>query len=246
VAVNILKKDMVRLFEPEEVGPITSKYALVVVSVGKHSDDCLEITGPRFEDYAEKYDMDFVLLTGDKCPVIPMFNKFRIHNVLDHYEGIFYLDTDIILSRNAPDIRSSYPMDKVLFYDELNDCLFGKGHPGWANAEALEISFSQTRVQTGIRFMANGGVLYIPRKLRRFYAPPEHDIPMYQCTDQLLLTTRIWPHTNNYAFLDYKWNCEQVSPFFWERFPEAYCIHANALLGYSRLNFLKHMDKHVI
>jgi hypothetical protein len=237
--------DMMKLKNPEPVGPITSKTAFVVVCVGQHAEDCLKITEPRFKEYAAKCSMDYVVIRDDLCPAFPMFNKFRIINVLENYESIFYVDTDVIISRDSPNIEEVYSKDKILFYDELYDCLFGQGHPGWANREAKEVSFSQTGVEVGLKLMANGGVLYIPRKYKHYYRPPDRDVPLYQCTDQILLTTRIWHAVNVYNLIEYKWNCGYVSPSFWERFQDSYFIHANSLIGYSRLKFLEFVDKNV-
>jgi hypothetical protein len=220
-----------------------SKYALVTVCSGDHAVSCLSITRRRMEDYATKLGMDFICLEGNHIIEYPMFNKFRMYTLFCYYEGILFVDSDVIIAADAPSILEAHGNEKLLIFDELADTV-NSGAYGWVQYESDLVAISQGIPIVQMTWSGNGGVFYLPRSLSHLYRPPEKPIVRAWCSDQQLLSVRAISEPDTYTLIDYKWNCIYNCPSFWTRLDESFFIHGNSLNGDSRIQFLRHMDKY--
>jgi hypothetical protein len=61
---------------------------------------------PLMHRYAEKFGYDLINITekDDEYKRHIFFNKFQINNYKDKYEFILYLDSDILINPNSPNI----------------------------------------------------------------------------------------------------------------------------------------------
>ena len=109
------------------------KTAVVTLCIGEFYEKIGEVTHPMFKSYAEKIGADFIVLNEDKInkevnrnanentgqnPPIFCYEKFQIGELLDSYDRVCFLDTDMIMSSEIPDIFDIVPIDMVGLVDE--------------------------------------------------------------------------------------------------------------------------------
>lgn len=68
--------------------------------------------------YAEKIGVDFLIKYHQEDDFI-LFDKFNIKYLLEVYDRVLWIDADIIIKDNAPDIFKEYPdCEKIYIHDE--------------------------------------------------------------------------------------------------------------------------------
>jgi len=93
------------------------KTAIFVLCIGDFYKSVSEFTHPLIKEYANKIGADFIECTETKLPY-PHYAKLEIYNLLDKYDRILYLDTDILISPNTPNIFDIVPENKLGLLDE--------------------------------------------------------------------------------------------------------------------------------
>lgn len=86
----------------------------------------LDVTVPFMKEYCKKYNLDFILNKEQKKPnynkSIPgAFERFAIYDLLDTYERILYVDTDVIIKKNSPNIFDLVPQEQFGVYFESDN-----------------------------------------------------------------------------------------------------------------------------
>lgn len=100
-----------------------SKYALFTVGCNLSYTD---VTVPFMKEYCKRYNLDFVITTESKIPnynkhIHAAFDRYDIYNLLDKYDRVVYVDADIIIKKNAPNIFDIVPEDKFGVYYESDN-----------------------------------------------------------------------------------------------------------------------------
>ena len=236
----------------DEILPPKSKFAVCVIPANELASRLLDITRKSIQDYANRCEADYIELSGDQHPGWPMANKWRVHKVAKTYKKTLYLDCDIVVKPEAPNIFEVTPDDKISASCDFS--LFKKwGDTHWISKEQEIIvhkMFDQKHEnmnngQFTATDMLNGGVMVIPQECADFYQQPEKEYPRQWCFDQNYLSLTI-PKDRFHA-LDPKWNNRTVPPAnrkeynvsteFWGALDDCYFIHVNGL------SLEKHMEK---
>lgn len=196
---------------------------IIAVASGEDYKKEAQITVPLMKDYANRVDAELIVLDGNDYPEYPMLNKWRIHPYIKRWKRTLYLDLDVIISPNAPNIFDS-PASQVALYDEYDDVLHNELN--WIDRLSREISTIQGYPRKDRTWMANGGVLLFPQWAADMYSLPRRKQHLW-CLDQILLTIRldhfgITPH-----FLDPRWNWGYTRADFWDGLEKAHFIHLN-------------------
>lgn len=92
----------------------TSRNAVVTLAIGEKFRRLGELTHPWMTAYAERVGADFVVL--DRAdPALPhvAFTKGRLAELMDRYERIVFLDTDVLVSPTCPDLFAIVPEDRL-------------------------------------------------------------------------------------------------------------------------------------
>lgn len=97
------------------------KYAVVTVTYGEEFKDLATVTHPTIKAYADKIDADFIVLDKLGNHKYPHFIKFDIKELLHSYERVLYVDTDIIIRDDAPNLFELVPFSKLGILPE-NPC----------------------------------------------------------------------------------------------------------------------------
>lgn len=220
----------------DEIPEPTSDYALVVVNVNPYSASHLALTKDSIVEYAKKCGADYIELTGDQCPEFSIYNKFRIHAVTKKYKKTLFMDVDICVDKNAPNIFSLTPDDKIsafvdqgLFIEEEFDL--------WIRQALQRIYRSgcdDYPAQNKDNQMINSGVLVIPQALADYYQQPIRRYEKAWCFDQMHLSLMLPKDKLN--ILDVEWNNTIIpnEKKFLEKLDETYFDHLNGGLGVSQ------------
>jgi alpha-N-acetylglucosamine transferase len=89
------------------------KYAVLVASTSKIQKMC-DLTYPTIRAYAEKIGADFV----HKEISNPSLARLEIANLLDEYSRVLYVDSDVIIRPDSPNIFDTVPQEKMGLLDE--------------------------------------------------------------------------------------------------------------------------------
>nr|MDO8114499.1 glycosyltransferase [Candidatus Sigynarchaeota archaeon] len=96
------------------------KRAIVTLCIGETADGFARYSHPAMNLYANKVHADFVKLDQPKInfnapthfrPVL--FEKYQVYDVLEAYDRVLFLDTDILITPRAPDIFKVVPRGKI-------------------------------------------------------------------------------------------------------------------------------------
>ena len=217
--------------------PCNSEYAVCVIPANKSALGLLDITRDSIKSYAERCGADYIELTGDQHPNWTMANKYRLHNVSSTYEKTLYLDCDVLVNPNSPNLFKATPDDKISAYDEY-ETWKDTDSIDWIQRQHERLVYkycdgeSRERLLNNGKFtadsMINGGVMMIPQCCSDYYKQPTKKYPNYWCFDQSYLTLTLPPEKFNP--LNKEWNLEYVlKDVFWYNLPEANFIHVNGL-----------------
>lgn len=220
-----------------------SEYAICVIPANEHSSQFLNHSRPSIQAYANKCKADYIELCGDQQPEWPISNKYRVNAVAKLYKKTLYLDCDIIIKENAPNIFDITPDDKISLCSDW-DIFYKYNKTKWIQQEQLMIVRELLNNQHNInsnnfiaRDMLSCGVMVIPNSLADFYKQPENRYPRQWCFDQhyLTLTTpsdkiNILPEAFNHRTVTPSVRNEyNISSEFWDKLEDAYFIHVNGL-----------------
>jgi hypothetical protein len=92
--------------------------AIVTIACGDFYQRMSEITHPMFRAYADKVGADFIVWNDSEGHVMPHYKKIELGGMLDKYDRVLYLDTDILIRDDAPDIFAIVPEDELGMLDE--------------------------------------------------------------------------------------------------------------------------------
>lgn len=97
------------------------KYALVTVTIGDKYKSISDITHPLLSSYAKKISADFIVIDGKKKGqenIVPHFAKLRCDELFDEYDRIIFMDTDIIIRDDCPNLFELVPYEKFGIFKE--------------------------------------------------------------------------------------------------------------------------------
>ena len=223
----------------DDIQEPSSDYALVVVNANPYSESHLALTKDAIVEYAEKCGADYIELTGDQCPEFSIYNKFRIHAVTKRYKKTLFLDADICVNKNTPNIFDITPDDKISAF--VDHELFmqddsGRTYP-WIE-EALDSAYlsgcDDYPEENRDNQMINSGVLVIPQSLSDYYKQPVRKYLKFWCFDQIHLTLMLPKDKLN--TLGVEWNNTAIpnEDKFLERLDDTYFDHLNGGEGVSQ------------
>lgn len=146
-----------------------NKNLILTLAVGETYSKMAELTHPSIRAYAEKIGADFKCIKESNCSS-PHWEKFNaIYDLLNQYERIAYIDTDIIIREDCPDIFNVIPKDRLGLFDEMP----------WTSQRNL--SLIESCKEYGITLSKwngkyyNTGVMIIPRQFKHLFKKPEKE-----------------------------------------------------------------------
>lgn len=93
------------------------KKAIVTITIGDFYSRLAKLTHPLIEQYAKKVGADFVVLRESKHKY-PHYAKCDLMDMFDQYDRILYIDTDIIVRPDSPDLFKEVHPEKFGIFEE--------------------------------------------------------------------------------------------------------------------------------
>lgn len=146
------------------------KNCVLTIAVGDTYERMAKLTHPAIKSYADKIEADFVTIT-ESTTSTPHWEKFNaIYSLLNKYERIIYVDTDIIIRDDCPNLFDIVPtLDLGLF----NEMPFTGG--------TRSISLIDSCKDYGIILKSwdhkyyNTGVMVVSRRHKQMFKKPEKE-----------------------------------------------------------------------
>lgn len=92
--------------------------AVVTITSGEFYTKMAKISHPTLEAYAKKIGAEFVVLEGLGEHTIPHYRKLDMRALLEKYERIIYVDTDILVRPDTPNLFDIVPPEKIGAFNE--------------------------------------------------------------------------------------------------------------------------------
>ena len=202
-----------------------SRFAVCVIPANESAMELLDVSRDSIKSYAEKCGADYIELTGNQCEDWPIANKFRLYHVTSVYEKTVFLDCDVIVKDNAPNLFKITPDDKISAYDEYHDWPDRK----WIinQYQTINKAFGKPFDLNIPSFMINSGVLVIPNSCCEYYKQPSEPYPKIWCFDQQYLSMCL--PDDKFFRLDRRWNNCLATIDFWDYLETSYVQHINGI-----------------
>jgi hypothetical protein len=100
----------------ETIAKPKSDKLVITVATGGYSE-VLDISRSRIQHYAKKCGADYVELTNETQPWWGL-EKFRVRHFQPHYKRILFIDCDILVRPDSPDLFKIVPEDSVGIHDD--------------------------------------------------------------------------------------------------------------------------------
>jgi len=94
------------------------KTAVVTVAIGDRYNAMGRIAHPTMKAYADKIGAQFIVIDEEPEGMIPHFAKFAIRDLLDEFDRIIYIDTDIVVRPDCPNLFEEIPQDQFGIFKE--------------------------------------------------------------------------------------------------------------------------------
>lgn len=204
---------------PPPVHMPTSDRLLLTIATGPAGKEIHAVTGPGQRAYAERIGAEYVDLT-DATQSHSCFEKFRVGEWVKLYPGgTLYLDADILVSPDAPDVFAHCPPDQIGMVDVLPRTPHLKA---WAPTHLKPLCESQGvpyRPEFDARYW-NSGVWVGRPDHASYWTPPERPTPGGWCDEEGWCRRNVHAHGLPVHDLDprFNWTWMEDREFkTWER-----------------------------
>jgi len=199
------------------------------IAIGEQYAAIAGLTNGTLKKYSEKIGADFLCITQQKISkTTPHWEKFQIYELLDKYDRIIYLDSDIIVRKDCPNLFDIIPEDSLGMFNEA---------PFTDRSKELMIDICRQYniILSGWdnRYF-NSGVMVISRCHKILFKKPEQEIFSYY--EQTYLNAMIAYYQIKIKELDYKFNrMTCLDRYIGEDRHNSYIIH---YAGFPSLSFV--------
>lgn len=202
-----------------------SDLAVCVIPANNKALQEYAITKDNIKKYAEKCGADLIELFGDVCPHWPLLNKYRLFFVTSKYKRTLFLDVDIIVNEDTPNIFEITPEDKFCIHDEMPSLLTSGINVNKHFFKLLKMVAKEFNLPLKQNPRAyNSGVMVIPNDLAKHFSQPLTNRIINEWTSEQAYMNLTIPDEDVFL-LDSKFNHLFFDINFWENINDAYFIH---------------------
>lgn len=172
------------------------KRLVLTIAVGDAYQQLAKLTHPTLRRYAESIGADFLSIDESSLST-PHWEKFQIFDLLNRYERIIYLDTDMIVRDDCPDLFEKVPQNYLGVFDEAP---FTDGRVS-AMQDALK-QYGETLPDWNGRYY-NTGVMVISRGQKYLFKKPDSEESSFYEQGYLnmkIAKDKVWIHPLEYQF----------------------------------------------
>lgn len=161
-------------------GPVASPHVVATLAVGEPGREMLDVSGPILERYADRIGADFRVIQMPFSPW-PVGEKWQVRPYFDAYERVCWLDADVIVTPDCPNLFDIVPRGQIGWHD---DCP-GLGRPQWVTDEYRELIASQGWEPFEPPQTAWNSGVYVADKEHAFvFDPAAKPVPRKHCMEQ--------------------------------------------------------------
>jgi len=143
---------------------------VLTIAVGDKYERLGELTHPTMAAYAHRIGAEFVVINQSVCST-PHWEKFQIYDLLNKYHRIIYVDTDIIIRDDTPDLFEMVPESQIGLFNEAR---FVSGGREMSIVESCKAYDQTLRSWNGKYY--NTGVMVISRRHKHLFKKPEKEV----------------------------------------------------------------------
>jgi orotate phosphoribosyltransferase len=211
----------------DKLPPQESKIAICTIPANDGAMQQLDITRKNILNYAERCGADYIELQGDKCPEWPMYNKYRLKQVIEKYEHTLYLDCDVVVKETAPDVFKTFNKNKICAVNEwkLIEDTYSNLFKGLKRERRLAILEYPHLSNNNRNIQPNGGMMFFPKRLAERYSQPSKPYAKRWCFDQDYLLLNL--EDDEFELVDWRYNLEFIDYDFWSKIEDAHFVHLN-------------------
>lgn len=171
---------------PPFAGPRPGGLAVVTAAVGPIGRAYLAAAGPTQLAYAKRVGADYRVIAGPDAEVYPLRWKWRVWDYLGWYDRVLFLDADVVLGPDCPDLFAAVPPGVVGARDDWSHL---KSHD-WLVTEGRAVAAAAGLGLADVRTCWNTGVMVLSAAHRPLVGPPAEPLPAFHCTEQHLFNLR--------------------------------------------------------
>jgi hypothetical protein len=191
--------------------------------------------------YAARLGLDYVEVTDLTSQPHKCGNKYAYAEVAKRYEQSLWLDPDIVIMDNAPNIFDAVPVGSWGLVDDLSG-LGPKGNNySWFKSEWTKMNEALELDNYEPRAAWNAGMVVAPTEAYKSYHPPTKPVPDFWCIEQHYFGRCLIDDNARIVELGREWNTGYWDPSFLDRIATGYFIHLGGCKPHSiRLQLLEH------
>lgn len=221
------------------------KNLIITVGCGEKYEEILDITGPLIKRYANRVGADYLEIRGETQDV-GYLEKFRIHPFVKRYNRTAFIDSDIVVTDQAPNIFKVVPEDQIgASCDYEHNYKDGSEWDAWAlkqwRADRLHTATSllgedmQRYIDISENSMINSGVVVCSKQHADIWEPVRKSFIKSPLAEQFLIEARILLK-HDWFKLEDAWNMQPWFPndLFFNSCVKKYFIH---FAGWDRTNY---------
>jgi len=192
------------------------KTAIITIAIGQNHQSLAKLTHPTLEAYAKRIGADFIVIDQQQISqTTPHFEKFQIYYYLNVYHRIIYMDTDLIVREDCPNLFDIVPEDKL---GAFNEGRFAD------RSGAIQAIKQQYNVQLNWdNDYYNTGVLVISRCHKHLFVKPMNEISNFY--EQSFLNLMFKKSKVEIFELEYNFNRMTVLDFVGKHRLASYIVH---------------------
>lgn len=171
--------------------------AVVTITCGSRYEKIAELTHPTIKDYAEKIGAEFIVWRDMGKHTIPHYRKLDLASLLMEYDRTLYVDSDVIIREDAPDIFGIVQPDCLGLFSE------SRFAPRDINMVYFLIKHDVNPQLWDHRYF-NTGVMVCSRAHSNLFLQPRNEINDFG--EQTYLNMRIVMTKPKIHSLEYQWN----------------------------------------
>ena len=207
----------------------------MTIAVGESYRDIAKITHPSIKAYAEKIGADFIDIDRRKISTTtPHFEKFQIYFLLNKYDRIAFIDTDIIIRKDCPNLFDIVDPDKIGAFQE--GAFMDRSEP----MEMVSKQYKEDIDEWEGEYY-NTGVMVVSRKHKFLFKKPEAEIINF--FEQSYLNLLFLKQKVKMQNLPYKFNRMTVmDKFTGEHRRASYIVHYAGCPFYDQMHEIMQLD----
>jgi len=173
------------------------KTALVTIACGALHEEMGRITHPTFQAYATRIGADFLVWNDFHGHQMPHYKKTELGQLLDRYQRVLYLDTDILVRDDTPNLFELVPEDRLGALEE------GQYADHVMTAARYMFAVGYNAIEWDRKYY-NTGVLVVSQAHRAVFTPPDVEVDCDK--EQTYLNLMIAYHKTPMFELPYRFN----------------------------------------